>query len=74
MDPKSAPFKLAHARFVQMPKYKAKHTEEENRSSCVIVGENKMGLHEAAFLKVVGFDPTTCELKYAHFGNTLNKI
>lgn len=65
--------RLAFARCCELPKYRRKREDREDYYEPVVIGENSLGLHEAALLKVVGFDLEKVELCYAHFENTVEK-
>ena len=65
--------RLAFARCYELPKYSRKREDKDKHYKPVVIGENALGLHEAALLKVVGFDLEKVELCYAHFDNTVEK-
>jgi hypothetical protein len=64
--------KLAFARTYELPKHRRSRKVAEDFEP-VVIGENALGLHEAALLKVTGFDCEKTELCYAHFDNTVEK-
>ena len=64
--------KLAFARTCELPKHRRKR-KVAGGFEPVVIGENALGLHEAALLKVAGFDCEKTELCYAHFDNTVEK-
>eukprot|EP00581_Thalassiosira_minuscula_P001136 CAMPEP_0183734882 /NCGR_PEP_ID=MMETSP0737-20130205/45033_1 /TAXON_ID=385413 /ORGANISM="Thalassiosira miniscula, Strain CCMP1093" /LENGTH=804 /DNA_ID=CAMNT_0025968495 /DNA_START=326 /DNA_END=2740 /DNA_ORIENTATION=+ len=59
--------RLAYARCCEMPKHNQRAGEG------VIDGDDIGGLHEAALMKVIGFDKSKVELHYAHVGSTVTK-
>ena len=59
--------KLTYARCCELPKH------NQQATGGIIVGEDPVGLHEAAFMKVIGFDKSKVELYYAHFHNTVDQ-
>jgi len=68
--------KLTFAKYYELPKYRKEATALEHSDDAperVVIGENALGLHEAALMKVVGFDRSKVELHYAHFDNDVDQ-
>jgi len=60
--------RLAFARCCELPKYR-----RQGMGRGEIVGKGRIGMNEAAFMKVIGFDESKVELHYANFRNTVDE-
>jgi len=66
--------KLTYARCYELPKYRKQGELDDGGPAKAVIGENAFGLHEAALMKVVGFDGSKVQLCYAHFDeNVVNQ-